>query len=139
MVKPHPENLIPFSERPIEEVRAIQSKGGKAAAAQRRKRRKMRDDMSLLLGCEVTDTTMRQWLFDHDLDTNNQTLMCLKAILKAQDGDIEAARFVRDTAGEKPVAGVAVGALSSEELEGVDMRTLSEAELIAIANQEADE
>lgn len=104
------ENLIPFDERTESEQREIQSKGGKASGAARRRKKAMRQAASMLLGMEVpTSGTLSETLknrlaafgYSGD-DTTFQDVLLASVLLEALKGDVRAAEFMRDTAGESP-------------------------------------
>ena len=58
-------------------------------------------------------------------------------VRRAQTGDIEAARYVRDTIGEKPTETTALQ-ISNQPIRAMDLTQLSDAELEALADR-ADE
>lgn len=100
------ENLIPQSERTKEEQRQIASMGGIASGVARRKKKTMRDTINLALGLrsELTDAEIERYMrvgfADEDID--NQAKIIMGIMKLAAEGDIRAAEFIRDTAGEKP-------------------------------------
>ena len=57
---------------------------------------------------------------------------------KAQTGDIEAARYVRDTIGEKPTETTAIQ-VSNQPIRAMDLTQLSDAELEALADRTDEE
>ena len=54
--------------------------------------------------------------------------MAVAALQRAERGDIEAARFIRDTRGEKPMAETAVGSLPDRPIRSMKLSQLSDAE-----------
>lgn len=100
------ENLIPADERSEDEVREIGRKGGIASGVARRKKKAMRDTINLALGLrsELTDAEIERYMrlgfADEDID--NQAKIIMGIMKLAADGDIRAAEFIRDTAGQKP-------------------------------------
>ena len=100
------ENLIPADERSEDEVREIGRKGGIASGVARRKKKTMRDTINLALGLrsELTDTEIERYMrvgfTDEDID--NQAKIIMGIMKLAAEGDIRAAEFIRDTAGQKP-------------------------------------
>jgi len=100
------ENLIPADERSEDEVREIGRKGGIASGVARRKKKTMRDTINLALGLrsELTDAEIERYMrvgfTDEDID--NQAKIIMGIMKLAAEGDIRAAEFIRDTAGEKP-------------------------------------
>lgn len=101
---PNEKNLIPFTERTESEQRAIQSKGGKASGAARRRKRDMAKAMKLLLDMPAVpgaDAYLQQFGFA-EADMTNQMALLSAVFMKAMNGDVRAAEFVRDTAGYNP-------------------------------------
>jgi|LSQX01.1.fsa_nt_gb hypothetical protein len=100
------ENLVSLAERTTEEQRLIASMGGKASGEARRKKKAMREILTAILGLrsELTADEISEYRaagLDAD-EIDNQTKMLMKMFRQAMEGDIKAAEFVRDTAGEKP-------------------------------------
>ena len=60
--------------------------------------------------------------------------MAVAALQRAERGDIEAARFIRDTRGEKPVAETAMGSLPDRPVRSMNLSQLSDAESEALAD-----
>ena len=59
---------------------------------------------------------------------------------KALNGDTDAARFVRDTAGQRPVDGLVVGNLNDRPFETLDLGSMSDDELKSLmAAKESEE
>ena len=98
------QNLIPFnkSERSKDEVREINSRGGKASGEARRQKRDIRKALEILLEKDYTDK--------HGNTMSGAEAIALKQLEKALKGDTKAFEVVRDTVGQKPVEKVAVGA-----------------------------
>ena len=100
------ENLVSLAERTTEEQRLIASMGGKASGEARRKKKAMREILTAILGLrsELTADEISEYTaagLDAD-EIDNQTKMLMKMFRQAMEGDIKAAEFVRDTAGDKP-------------------------------------
>lgn len=107
---PNEENLIPMDQRSQSEAREWGKKGGKASGASRRRKKAMRQAASMLLGMEVpTDGSLSETLknrlaafgYSGD-DTTFQDVLLASVLLEALKGDVRAAEFMRDTAGESP-------------------------------------
>ena len=117
-----------------EELKAVRSKGGKANAERNRKYRAFRDCMRDILSLEVPDEALKQELEKMGLDPSFSNAISLSAIRKAATvGDIEAARFTRDTVGEKPTE--ALNLNLDKPIKSMDLSKLSDAELEALADQ----
>lgn len=122
------ENLLLFGEDP-ERDRAIQSKGGKATAEVHRKKRALKEILDAMLslpaGCDIlTDTELTERAQDAAQNAG-ETLTAYDAIaiaqiFKAAKGDTEAARWVRDSAGDKP---------TEKQTVAVDVVTPADAEI----------
>lgn len=110
------------------------SKAGKASAAARRKHKAFRDVFRDILSLDVTDEKVAETLQSLGLDPSFANAIGLQAILKAaQTGDIEAARFARDTIGEKPTEALQMS--FDKPVKSMDLSKLSDAELEALAKQ----
>lgn len=116
-----------------EERRALCRKGAQASAAVRRRKRLMRETIEMVLQAPVIDETIRQRLQQLGLDSTVQDAIMLAVSGRAQRGDVEAARFLRDTVGEKPADGLMVGAMDGEALARFDLSQLSNEQLARLA------
>lgn len=106
------ENLIPVTELTESEARELSRRGGIASGVARRKKKTMRDTINLALGLrsELTDAEIERYMrvgfADEDID--NQAKIIMGIVKLAAEGDIRAAEFIRDTAGEKPTESLAL-------------------------------
>lgn len=106
------ENLVSLGDRTTSEQRKIQSKGGKASGAARRRKKAMRQAASMLLNTPVPTNTQTKLIatvkellgiFGYDeADATYQDALLAGIMLEAMKGDVRAAEFIRDTAGESP-------------------------------------
>ena len=96
----NPQNLIPQSERPIEERRRIAAMGGKARGEQKKRQKTFREALETLLSKEVIDKNGDKY----DL----LTAISAKQVEKASKGDTKAFEVIRDTIGQKPVERVEI-------------------------------
>jgi len=101
------ENLIPMNRRTKSERREIASKGGKASGEARRKKRDMRQAAEMLLNMPVSNkqSTMKATLTalginEEDMDYSMGVLAAM--LVQAANGNVKAATFLRDTAGQNP-------------------------------------
>ena len=114
------ENLIPFDQLPEEKQREIRSKGAQASAEVRRKKRDMRELARDLLQMKVphSQESMRARMkalgFDED-GTNYSNAILASMLMQATNGDVNAAKFVRDTAGYVPEQNVNLNAEVEEK------------------------
>lgn len=102
-----------FHERSAEEVREMQSRGGKHSVETRRKKKQIKEYLEILLER------------DAGKDSSGKTIttaeaMAIKAIKEAMNGDWKAWELVRDTAGQKPVEKVMVSDITPETIEEVE-------------------
>lgn len=97
-------NLIPFNERTEDEQREIAKKGGVASGKARRKKRTMKEAAQLILKAPA-NSKYKELLSECGIpeqDCTNLMAIMASAVMKAAEGDIKAAVFVRDTLGENP-------------------------------------
>lgn len=111
MANDHPksENLKPLGDgsRTKKEERKIQSEGGKKSGEARRRKRDMKNAAKMLLNMQISplQTTMKAVLQSFGIpedEMNYQMAVLAAQLLKAGNGDTNAATFLRDTAGENP-------------------------------------
>ena len=100
------ENLIPMNCRTKSEQRKIATAGGKASGAARRKKRDMRKAAEMLLNMPVSNkqSTMKATLTalgidEEDMDYSMGVMAAM--LVQAANGNVNAAKFLRDTAGQK--------------------------------------
>ena len=115
-------------------LKANRSKGGKVNAERNRRDRTFRECLQTILSLEVSDESLRSELENMGLDPSYSNAISMAAIRKAAaTGDIEAARFTRDTVGEKPTE--ALQMTFDKPVKSMDLSKLSDAELEALADQ----
>ena len=115
-------------------LKANRSKGGKVNAERNRRYRTFRECLQAILSLEVSDESLRSELENMGLDPSYSNAISMAAIRKAATtGDIEAARFTRDTVGEKPTE--ALQMTFDKPVKSMDLSKLSDAELEALADQ----
>ena len=81
-------------------------KGGRKSGEVRRRKRDMKTAMKLLLDLGVASPKVQQQmqaLGINERDMTNQMAVLLSVLNQAMKGDIKAAEFVRDTAGETEI------------------------------------
>lgn len=96
-------NLIPFNQQSKSEQRKKQSNGGKKSGEVRRKKKAMKETLKMLLSLEIPEGDGKEVLREmgvDDEDLNVQTAILTTQVQKALNGNLESAKFVRDTAGE---------------------------------------
>jgi len=89
----NPQNLVghSFNEMTATKQREIARMGGKASVEARRNRKTMKQALEEILASMSTEDPTK---------TNNEYMMA-KAIQKANQGNLKAMEFVRDTSGQK--------------------------------------
>ena len=111
-------NLIPNSERTPEERRENARKAGKASAAARRRKKTMREAANLLLSLpppkEIAKELKNMKVGKDDI--NNQMVILVAMYQEAAKGDVKAATFLRDTAGESPGSAPPVSEVENDPL-----------------------
>lgn len=124
------QNLISLGDRDPEERRAIQSKGGKVTQAKYRKAKNMREAARILLESPLLDDEETAELLRRmDLEPDQQSAILLAAIQKAKRGDIEAARYARDTSGQAPAQQMEIGGMDGKPIETIDLSGMSTEDL----------
>ena len=96
----------------------------------RRQKKSMREGFKVALQAGNLDQSRREALAALGMEDTLQNSILLAAIQKAMTGDIEAARFVRDTIGEKPTEALQIAAV--QDVQQMDVSGLTDAELQAI-------
>ena len=135
------DNLIPMSARPIEEQKRITSAGGRASGEAKRRKKTLREVTRALLEAPLTncDPETAAALEAAGLDKDHGGAMMLAALLKSENGDIEASRFVRDTSGQAPSQQVELGGIDGKPIEVVDLSGLTVDQLNALLAQHSEE
>ena len=110
-------------------------KAAAASVAARRKYKTMREVLRRVLTLDVDDPRMAEGLKALGLEPSYANAIGLSVIRKAATlGDVEAARFTRDTVGEKPTEALNLG-LTSGPVKALDLAKMSDAELEALADR----
>lgn len=133
MGTPNLENLRPFSKDDVEKARAAGRKGGVASGVAKRKKRTFRELIETVMTMEVDDPAVHAKLVELGLDPTHDMAITMAAVRKAENGDIEATRYLRDTKGEKPTEALQM-AITDKPIKALDLSTLSDAELEALAD-----
>jgi len=113
-----------------EELSRAASEASKKAVEVRRKKKLMRDLAREILDLQLADEDdVRAELKKRGVEQTEAAALLLAQLIRARTGDTEAARFLRDTSGQKPVDNVAIGNLDDKPFETLDLASLSEAQL----------
>ncbi len=117
-----------------EQKLAIVKKGAAKSAATQRYRRELKALARDLLDAVLTeDDVASAALRARGIEETEGAAMLLAQLMKARKGDTEAARFMRDTSGQRPVDNVAVGNLEDKPFETIDLSSLTNEQLQALA------
>lgn len=100
----NPENLIPGGHTFTQEEA---SKGGKASGEVRRLRAAVKRVLEISLPNEMEE--IKEALKNANVDTTNDNGIAFAIVLKALNGDLSAATWLRDTIGEKPKEELSLG------------------------------
>ena len=120
-----------YSKLTPEERRAQGVRAGKASAEAKRKYRTQRELLSLILSAPIGDKEKAKKLKEEGFPATYGGAMAFAATVKAVDGDIEAARFVRDTVGEKPTESYQMN-VTDKPVKSLDLTQLTDEELEAM-------
>lgn len=132
-------NLIPVTERSKEAAREISSKGGKAAAIANRRRKNTQEIVRMILDREITEAEGAERLEALGLPTTWSTKAHVAVMQRAEAGDVEAMRYLRDSAGDKPRDAVEIGNLDGQPLATVDLSTMTDEQLRAMIAMRAED
>lgn len=98
------QNLIPWNKRTESEQREYAKKGGKRSGEVRKQKKKMKDTMNMLLSLDLGEgTEYREQLKNIGIENEDltvQTQILMQQTLKAMNGNLDSAKFVRDVADE---------------------------------------
>lgn len=100
----------------------------------RRRYRTMRDLLKQVLVLDVDDPGMAEAMRKLGLEPSRANAIALSTVGKAGVGDVEAARFVRDTVGEKPTEAYNIG-VSGKPVKSLDLSGLSDEQLEQLADE----
>ena len=120
-----------------EELSRAASEASKKGVEARRKKKLMRDLAREILDLQLADEDdVRAELKKRGVEQTEAAALLLAQLTRARAGDTEAARFLRDTSGQKPVDNVAIGNLDDKPFATLDLSSLSEAELKSLVEEE---
>ena len=114
--------------------RELSRKAGQASADKRRRMKAHREILRDLMRTDCADEAVAEALISAGMEPSIANAINFAVLRKAQTGDIEAARYVRDTIGEKPTEMTALQ-VSSQPIRAMDLTQLSDAELEALADR----
>lgn len=137
----------PYRITTHERASMLGQKGNKKSQETARRRRKIKEAMLDILSLPLIDENeadrkAKEILALYGIEDAQQAdALALAMLLKAKLGDVEAAKFARDSSGERPTQGVEVGNLDDRPFESIDLGKLSDDELqrMAFARRDEDE
>ena len=130
--KPNNNALLEYYSKLTPEQRTEQCrKAGIAGREARRKYKSQRELLSLILSSPVGDREKAKKLEEAGFPATYGGAMAFAATAKAVEGDIEAARFVRDTVGEKPTESYQMS-VTDKPVKSLDLTQLTDDELEAM-------
>lgn len=132
-------NLIPVTERTKEEARAISVKGGVASGESRRRRKNTQEIVRMILDREITEAEGAERLEALGLPTTWSTKAHVAVMQRAEAGDVEAMRYLRDSAGDKPRDALEVGNLDGQPLATIDLSSMTDEQLRAMIALRAED
>ena len=133
------ENIIRANAtRPHEETVANGRKGGYASGEARKRAKTIRETLKLFLSTQLDEGEARERLVALGFDPTMLNQMSLATMQRAMNGDIEAARFVRDSVGEKPREGMDIG-IEDKPIASLDMSKLTDEQLRILAGKAEQE
>lgn len=98
------QNLIPFtSEQSREEAKKNGQKGGQKSGEVRRQKKTMKESMKMLLSLDLPESDGKERLKQLGIENEDltvQTGILVNQVQKALEGNLDSAKFVRDTSGE---------------------------------------
>ena len=98
--------LTPFNTLKKDRVKEIAAMGGRASGEAKRKKKAMSELLQILLSLPSKSRKAQKIMREMGLTTEDMTTqmeLLLAMYKKALQGDVQAANFVRDTSGQKPV------------------------------------
>lgn len=137
----------PYRITTHERASALGKKGVQVTHDIMRRRRRIKEAMIDMLSLPLidendADTRAKEILALYGIDDAQQAdALALSMLLQAKKGNVEAAKFARDSSGEKPTQGVEVGNLDDKPFESIDLGKLSDEELqrMAFARREDED
>lgn len=120
-----------------EQIKEINSAGGKACADARRRRKAMREVARAMLDTELSaNDALRVELEDRGFrDYTEAAAVLFGQLNRARAGDTEAAKFLRDTSGQRPADQIALGSFDDLPFEQLDLSEMTDEDLLRLAER----
>lgn len=133
------ENLRPYGTIPEEEHRELSAKGGRASGVAKRKAKNMREAARFLLEAPLLDDPATAAALEAlGLQADQQSAILLKAIDQARRGDMESARYARDTSGQAPAQMVELGGIDGKPIQELNLAELSTEQLQQLLQKQTE-
>ena len=135
------ENLTNYMNSITPEQRQENAKkAGQASAKARQAKKLWRESVELITSGVLTETAAEQvrqkFNIDPDVPLTHQDEISAAVTEKAKRGDKEAAQFLRDTVGQNPQVMLKVGNLEDKPFQTIDLGSLTDEQLRALADKE---
>lgn len=117
-------------------------RGGRLGAEKQKAKKQMREIANVILELVMADEEDIKLALKESGYSDDATVaagILFAQARKAMHGDTEAARFVRDTAGQRPVDGLLVGRIEDKPFETIDLAELSDDDLKRLAAAKEEE
>ena len=135
---PNVENLRSLGDLSPEEHAEISRRGGLASGESRRRKKNMREVARALLEAPLVDEPETEAALEAlGIEKTQQGAILLAATKKSKYGDIEAARFVRDTSGQAPAQSVELSGPDGGTI-GIDLAGYTDDQLRQLLSDDAD-
>lgn len=134
MPRGNPSNLVQNRETTPEQRQEWARKAGKASQAAQRRRKTSMELMRAVLSCDTPREEDVERLKALGLDISVGSGIAFAQALLALNGNTEAAKFCRDTAGDKPTESMNIGLLD-KPVKAMDLTQLTDEELEALADK----
>ena len=113
--------------------------GHQASCRTKRRRTLIRDSLQSILAAQCTDADIRRACEEIGIDDASfADAIAFAMVHKGSKGDVDAARFVRDSSGERPTQAVEL-AVDERPVAELDLGSMSDEELMRLAEQRSDE
>ena len=131
------QNLKSFADMPEEKHKEISAAGGIASGKAKRKAKNMREAARFLLEAPLLDDPATAAALEAlGLQADQQSAILLKAIDQARRGDMESARYARDTSGQAPAQMVELGGIDGKPIQELNLAELSTEQLQELLNKQ---
>lgn len=105
----------------------------------KRKKRTFKESIEVILKLDVPDERKKRALEELGLDPTVLNAINIAIGKCAYSGDVEAARFLRDTVGERPRDGIEIGGLDGKPIQAMDLSGMTDEQLRALAARKMEE